>query len=171
MGRHERLRRPARPSPLSFPAPGTPSRSHPQPSAISVPDTSPAPEQDAACIVISLTDGNLRNNYISLADHLNFFPADSIGAASAKDGTGVPLTLRFAGLPGSVYTDIAAGHKIFRSRGPWRRFFACHDLAAGDSIVVERLSAREYRITPRGSKRVVGVVDSQPRRTGRPKPQ
>jgi hypothetical protein len=139
---------PARPSPLPSPAPGTPSRRHPQPGATPVLGTGPVPKQDAAHIVISLTAGNLCNNYISLADHLDFFPADSIGAASAKDGTGMPLTLHFAGLPGTVHTDIAAGHKIFRGRGPWRRFFACHGLAAGDSVAVERLSAREYRITP-----------------------
>jgi len=96
--------------------------------------------------VIGLTGGSLRNGYISLADHLDFFPPNAIGAPSAKDGTGALLTLHFDGLPGTVRTDIAAGHKIFRSHGPWRRFFTRHGLTADDSVTIERLSAYEYRI-------------------------
>jgi hypothetical protein len=105
-----------------------------------------APEHDGTHIVIGLTGGSLRNGYVSLADHLDFFPPNAIGAPSAKDGTGALLTLHFDGLPGTVRTDIAAGHKIFRSRGPWRRFFTHHGLTADDSVTIERLSAYEYRI-------------------------
>jgi hypothetical protein len=47
-----------------------------------------------------------------------------------------------------VQTDIAGNHKTFRSRAPWRAFVACHGLAEGDTVVIERLSAYEYRISP-----------------------
>ncbi len=140
--------RPARPLQLPPSVPRAPSRRTSQPDATPVPGTGRTLKQDGARIVISLTEGGLRNGYVSLADHLGFFPPDAIGAASAKEGTGALLTLHFDGLPGSVQTDIAAGHKIFRSRSPWRRFFSRHSLTAGASIAIERLSAYEYRITP-----------------------
>lgn len=95
-----------------------------------------------------MTEGGLRNSYVSLADHLDFFPADTIGAATATERTGAPLTLHFEGLPGSVQTDIAANHKIFRRRSPWRHFFTHHHLTAGARITIERLAPYEYRILP-----------------------
>lgn len=72
-----------------------------------------------------------------------FFPSAALGAADARDREGAPLTLHFAGL-GTVKTDIAGKHKIFRRRGPWRTFFAHHDLAEGNSVAIVRLSAYEY---------------------------
>lgn len=99
-------------------------------------------------IVIPLTQGNLNNKHIYLREHLNFFPTDAIGAASAPDGQGALLTLHFAGHPEPVQTDIAGDKKIFRCRGDVGRFFARHGLAEGDSVVIERLSPYEYRIVP-----------------------
>jgi hypothetical protein len=107
----------------------------------------PAAEHNGTRVVIRLTEGSLRNGYVPLAAHLSFFPPDAMGAASAKDGIGTLLTLHFDGLPDTVHTDIAAVHKIFRSRGPWRLFFRHHALTADDSVTIERLSAYEYRIT------------------------
>jgi hypothetical protein len=98
--------------------------------------------------VIRLTRGNVRNSYVSLAAHMSFFPGDAVGAANSKDGVGTLLTLHFTGLPETVQTDIAANHKMFRSRAPWRAFVARHGLAEGDTIAIERLSPREYRISP-----------------------
>jgi hypothetical protein len=99
-------------------------------------------------IVLTITQGGINNNYVALADHLDFFPAASVGAAREEDGQGRPLTLHFAGLSETVRTDIAANHKIFRRRTPWRQFFDHHGMADGDKIAIERLSAYEYRITP-----------------------
>jgi hypothetical protein len=137
----------APPPPLPPAAPARPARRASQ-RAAPVPGTGPAVRDDDVRIMISLTEGSVRNGYVSLADHLGFFPADAVGPASAKHGTGALLTLHFDGLPDSVRTDIAAGHKIFRSRSPWRRFFSHHSLTAGASVAIERLSAYEYRITP-----------------------
>ena len=99
-------------------------------------------------IVIAVTQGGLDNHYLSLTGHTDFFPADAVGAANAKDGEGVPLILHFAGLPDSSQTDISGIHSSFRRRGPWRRFFAHHGLVAGDQVGIERLAAYEYRIIP-----------------------
>jgi hypothetical protein len=98
--------------------------------------------------VIPLTQGNLNNNHVYLRGHLDFFPADAIGAANVHDGQGALLTVHFAGLPEAVETDIASGKDLFRRRGPWRRFFAHHGLQPGDSVAIERLSAYEYRVVP-----------------------
>jgi hypothetical protein len=99
-------------------------------------------------IVVRLTAGGLSNNYVSLAEHLDFFPPAAVGQANVRDGAGSPLTLHFAGLDETVQTDITADHKSFRRRGPWGRFFAHHHLAEGDQIIIERLNAYEYRIKP-----------------------
>jgi ABC-type transporter lipoprotein component MlaA len=47
-----------------------------------------------------------------------------------------------------VETDIAGDKKIFRRRHDVGRFFAHYDLSEGDHVVIERLSAHEYRISP-----------------------
>lgn len=39
-------------------------------------------------IVITLTGGSIRQNYIVVRDHLGFFPADAVGKANEDDGQG-----------------------------------------------------------------------------------
>jgi hypothetical protein len=97
---------------------------------------------------IARAQGNLNNSHIYLRGHLDFFPADAIGAANVRDGQGALLTVHFAGLPEAVETDIAGGKDFFRRRGPWRRFFVHHGLQPGDSVAIERLSVYEYRVVP-----------------------
>jgi hypothetical protein len=132
-------------------APREPRRSHPQhsqPGTDAAPRPGPVRKGRTARIVIRLTQGNLNNSHVYLRGHLGFFPADTIGAANARDGQGALLTVHFAGLPEAVQTDIAGGKDLFRRRGPWRKFFAHHDLRPGDSVAIERLSAYEYRVVP-----------------------
>jgi hypothetical protein len=92
---------------------------------------------------------------VSLANHLDFFPAAAIGASKIQDGEGALLTLHFAGLPEAVETDIVGKHKVFRRRDPWRKFFAHHRLVEGDSVTIERLSPYEYRVAPPGNRVLV----------------
>ena len=111
------------------------------------PALSPESADDGSpCIVVQLTQGNLSHDHVYLRAHLGFFPADAVGAPNARDGTGTLLTLHFAGLPGTVRSDIAADKKIFRCRGPWRAFFKHHGLQPGDRIAIKRLSAYEYYV-------------------------
>jgi hypothetical protein len=108
----------------------------------------PVPQERPERIVIRITQGGLKNDYVSLANHLDFFPTAAIGASTVQDGEGALLTLHLVGLPETVETDIAGKHKIFRRRDPWRKFFAHHRLVEGDRITVERLSPYEYRVAP-----------------------
>jgi hypothetical protein len=128
--------------------PRRPLPQHSQARTAPAPRPGPARKGRTERIVIPLTQGNLNNNHVYLRDHLDFFPADAIGAANAHDGQGTLLTVHFAGLPEAVETDIAGGKDLFRRRGPWRRFFAHHGLQPGDSVAIERLSAYEYRVAP-----------------------
>jgi len=112
----------------------------PRQASASLPVRGPVPRDRAESNVIRLTRGGLKNDYVSLAKYLDFFPAAAIGASKVQDGEGVPLTLHFAGLPEMVKTDIAGKHRFFRRRDPWRKFFAHHRLVEGDSVTIERLS-------------------------------
>ena len=119
------------------------------------PGTRPTAHQAVASdnsIVITLTRGNIDHNHIPLASNLkshpNFFPSDAVGPPNEKDGLGALLTLNFVGLPAAVRSDIAGKHKIFRRRSPVGEFFAYHNLHEGDTVIIERLSAYEYRIRP-----------------------
>jgi hypothetical protein len=109
------------------------------------------PEADSlreARIVIPLTSGNVNHGHVYLREHLGFFPADTIGPGNEQDGNGTLVMLHFDGFPEAIKTDIAGDHKIFRRRGPWKKFFAHHNLHEGDSVAIERLSRYEYRIVP-----------------------
>ena len=103
---------------------------------------------DGERILISVTQGGLDNSYVSLAGNLGFFPQDSLGPSNVRDGEGPMLTLHLAGLDGTHLTDIASNYPGFRRRGPWSRFFAHHQIAAGDVVAIERLSRYEYRVSP-----------------------
>jgi hypothetical protein len=132
-------------------APPGPRRPHTrswQAGSVSVPDVGSVPDGRIERIVVPLTAGNLKHGHVYLGKHLDFFPEDAIGPANERDGNGALLTLQFDGLREAVETDIAGGHKFFRRRGPWKKFFARHGLSEGDSLAIERLSAYKYRVVP-----------------------
>jgi hypothetical protein len=107
------------------------------------------PQGEPDRIVITLTQGNLNNNHIYLAGHLDFFPENAIGATNKQGKRGMPLKLHFDGLPGTAETDIVPDHKIFRLRDRhWHEFFKLHDLRARDQVAIQRISDHEYRIVP-----------------------
>ena len=128
------------------PAAAVPGAPHPiPPTTRDHPATTLTPDS-AEHIEVQLTQGNLSHDHVYLRAHLDFFPADAIGAPNARDGTGTLLILHFKGLPEPVRTDITADKKMFRCRGPWRDFFKLHGLQPGDRITIQRLSAYEYRV-------------------------
>ena len=101
-----------------------------------------------SAIRVSLTGGNLRNDHVYLRGHLDFFPADVLGAPNTRDGQGLPVTLRFAGTGEESVTDIPGDKLIFRARAPWGRFFGHWRLGDGDEVVIAKAGMRSYSVRP-----------------------
>ncbi len=100
--------------------------------------------------LVCVNDANIRESHLYLTGHLDFFPADSFGAASKKGGMGKMLRLDVEGLQQTVLTDIptdaATGkpRKFFRLRGWVREFFAKHKIKHGDTIAIEKIGTHHY---------------------------
>ena len=104
--------------------------------------------------LIRITPGNLRQNHIYIREHLDFFPLDCIGPSRKKNGSvekGIEIVLD--GLGQVISTDIGADPRtnkprgFFRGRSWVRRFFEHHNVNARDTLAIERLSARRYRLS------------------------
>jgi len=107
--------------------------------------------------LIAVTDGNIDNKHIYLSGHQDFFPKESYGASSGKNGLGKKLTLHIDGLSVNVETDLAlrGGQRfIFRKRAWVGRFFEKHEIQNGDVIAIEKLGDHEYRVYPFEAKNV-----------------
>lgn len=84
----------------------------------------------------------------------DFFPEDVFGGSSRSKGRGIPITLHAEGLEQVVQTDIPTDcltgkpRWIFRKRTWVKTFIKSNKLHPGDSIVIERLGDRLYKITP-----------------------
>lgn len=98
--------------------------------------------------LLRVTAGNLRNNHLSVREHLDFFPADTLGPSKKPtDLNGHSISLQLAGLNTAVRTDIAADKGIFRERRWVGRFFKQHSIRSGDLLALERTGDRDYRLS------------------------
>jgi len=108
--------------------------------------------------LICVNAANLRSNHLYLTGHADFFPADSFGPASRKEGTGKLLRLDAVGLSDPVYTDIPTDartgkpRRFFRNRTWVRKFYAKHSIKPGDTISIERISSHRFRVLPFDAK-------------------
>ena len=84
----------------------------------------------------------------------DFFPPDVFGSPSRKAGLGVPITLKVEGLSGPIETDIPKDNKtgkprwIFRERNWVKDFVRCHKLHSNDTVTIERIDKRTYKLIP-----------------------
>jgi len=83
----------------------------------------------------------------------DFFPSDTFGGPSKKASLGVPITLKVDGLPNPIQTDIPKDTTgkprwIFRKRKWVKDFVRYHKLHPSDSLIIERLDKRTYKIMP-----------------------
>lgn len=84
----------------------------------------------------------------------DFFPPDAFGGPSRKAGLGVPITLQVDGLPNPIETDIPRDNKtgkarwIFRKRKWVKDFVRCHKLHPNDTVTIERVDKRTYKVNP-----------------------
>jgi hypothetical protein len=96
--------------------------------------------------LVQLTEANLKYDHFYLASISELFPSDSIGGGNESE-SGVPVEVH-SGIEQPVMTDIAGDKMIFRRRAWVREFFETHNLAPGDTIVVERTRERRFHVYP-----------------------
>jgi MoxR-like ATPase len=101
---------------------------------------------DSDSITIRVSYGGLRNDYLSLHGHLDFFPEDVLGGNTDRNA-GEPITLELDRIEEPVETDIVRSKNRFRARGIWTRFYAEHDLKQGDLIEIRRLGGRRFQVS------------------------
>jgi len=108
--------------------------------------------------LIRITDGNVRQNHLYVAEHLDFFSPDIVGPPKLEgelNGRGIKIYLE--GLDETVKTDIGSERKngqprrMFRQRAWVGRFFHHHKLKGGDLLALERIADRKYRLYPYGT--------------------
>ena len=108
--------------------------------------------------VIELTPAAHKHENLNLsACGKRFFPRDVFGSPSIKGGLGVPITLQVDGLPNSIQTDIpkdktGKARWIFRKRKWVKDFVRCHKLHSSDTVTIDRLDKRTYRVRPNNNR-------------------
>lgn len=94
-------------------------------------------------IEIELTEGNVRNQHMYLADNISFFPVDTIGGANVSALAARQIEIHH-GVGAPTLSDIAGDKKIFRKRAWVQDFLDQHNLVAGDRVIID--STGPYRI-------------------------
>lgn len=117
-----------------------------------------ARQQPPNTCIVTVTAANLRQSHLYLNGHIDFFPKESIGPASARSGVGQQVQLDVAGLDEPVFTDLPVDAKsgrprgIFRKRSWVKQFFAAHKIKPGDSIVIQQRESFRYEVRPAMSR-------------------
>ncbi len=101
----------------------------------------------------------------------DFFPPDVFGGSSRKAGLGVPITIKAYGLPEPIKTDIPTDkntkrpHWIFRQRKWVQQFINHHKLHANETITIERVAKRIYKVIPNNHNPQIVVKKHSTRET------
>ena len=96
--------------------------------------------------LICVNVANILHGHLYLTGHIDFFPADSFGPASEREGTGNLLRLDVDGLPNPVLTDIPTEartgkpRRFFRRRSWVTKFFQKHGIKTGDNNPIRCLA-------------------------------
>jgi DNA (cytosine-5)-methyltransferase 1 len=103
--------------------------------------------------LLCLSAAGCRSGRLSLAGNLDFFPADAFGQTQ---GSSIPITLVADGIIEPIRTDIpvSAGKPLnrFRSQSWFKQFLEIHSLGPGDTVAIEKVGARRYRVSPFDAK-------------------
>jgi len=97
--------------------------------------------------VTILTQGNINNDHLYLADIMEMFPASAVGGSNDSERAESLLEIQ-SGIGDPVFTDIAGDKKIFRKRAWIAEFFRVHELKAGDKVVVEQTGTLRFHVYP-----------------------
>jgi len=93
------------------------------------------------CLVVTITEGNLRNNTLYLTKIIDRFARRHIGGATQAQA-GRPMTLILHDGP-TVQSDIVGPRKMFRTR-IWGKWFARHSAKPGDHVVFTPVDDATY---------------------------
>jgi hypothetical protein len=94
--------------------------------------------------VIELTQGCIDNDYFNLIAARTMIPNDAIGGSNGAFA-GKPVSVTF--IPGSaIETDFDDKKKFFRKRGPVGEFFKLTGAAAGDFVLLTKITERQFEI-------------------------
>jgi len=104
--------------------------------------------------VIQLKLADIKNGKLNVRPcGLDFFPPGILGGSS-KNKLGTQITIKVAGFPNPITTDIPT-NKItgtprwfFRKRNWVKEFVRYHRLCPGDNIIINRLDKKTYKIVP-----------------------
>jgi len=104
--------------------------------------------------VIELRKEDIGNNKLNIRIcGLDFFPKGILGGSN-KSRLGTQITLKVAGLPNPIITDIPTQKDtqtprwFFRKRKWVESFINQHGLSAGDSIIITRIDEKTYEVAP-----------------------
>lgn len=96
---------------------------------------------------ITLTQGAVDHNYLSLTSIRDFFPTDAIGGSSKDDQALRKISIDW-GDDCPIETDIAGDKMILRQRGWFGEFVSHFRLTAGDKVILTRHGDYTYSILP-----------------------
>jgi len=124
--------------------------------------------------VIQLTSAAYRYGNLNIRPcGKDFFPPDVFGASSRKAGVGAQITIEAEGLRNLIKTDIPTDRItgkprwLFRERKWVKEFVSHHRLRAGDTVTIERLAKRTYKIKATNGGKIgdrSNIVQSRPYR-------
>ena len=88
---------------------------------------------------VKITNGALRNGYLSFARIRDFVPREAIGGP--RKSSAAARLLLFIACGGIFRSDIAGTTKwILRSRAEIREFFAATKARVGDTVVIDKVA-------------------------------
>ena len=93
-------------------------------------------------ITLIIQEGSIKNNYISIRGHKDFFPKDSIGGKN-RSMSGTKLSFDY-GVGSIQKSDIDGSKSIIRRR--YSHFYKHFNVKAGDTIIIERIGEKTYKI-------------------------
>jgi DNA (cytosine-5)-methyltransferase 1 len=105
-------------------------------------------------LVLTVNSANLRQNHLYIDHRFDFFPPECFGPSRKMSASGNgQIEIHLEGLNETIQTDIGTDKRtgkprnFFRRRGWVKRFYKHHHVNAGDELALDRLGAREYRLS------------------------
>lgn len=103
--------------------------------------------------IVKVTAGNLRQNHVYIAKHLDLIPKECIGGSRRGSVGGAKIEVELDGLGTTITTDIGVDAKtgkprrFIRDRAGIGHFFKYHGVLPGAELEFRRLGTRRFRLS------------------------